>query len=444
MNELLSLFAILTIICVGYYFYKTFFFVNKTPVLEIFSYSFGLGIGAIGLQMVLYSLLQIPWNAIVLLLPWLIIFANVIFFKRKEYSLQYRFSFSKNLFNNSLVLLIFLLILYVLFEAQLRPLYAWDGWSIWLYKAKIFFIDQGINPSHTVYFQNSYPYLLNLIIAFIYNIIGYVDDKSVLLLYPFFYISTGTLLFSSLQKCIGTTKALVFTFIFFSTQNVIRHAGRWEAGYADLPLGYFIFSSVLLLINYLSKKSQNILILLNLFLLMTSSIKNEGFYFSIIIEIILLIAIVKSKKIKNIFFQLIWLVPILIWEIYKKIYNSYPDYLFDKTIIHPTRIFVIIFYMLKESLNIQNWNILWVLFGIAFAVFLFNFKKSLLLLVYCIIFLQLLLYIAAFMLSPYDPKIHIPNVMDRLFLHIVPLALFASALAIYSKQKLRLNKHEKK
>ena len=63
--------------------------------------------------------------------------------------------------------------------------------------------------------------------------------------------------------------ALIFTFLLLSTQNLVRHGGRFEAGYADLALGFYIFLSVLLLLDYLKIQNKKALFL---FLLLRCSV----------------------------------------------------------------------------------------------------------------------------------------------------------------------------
>lgn len=435
MNEILIFLGISFILGLGFVFIKFFNLLSDLSNIEIIPFSFGTGIGIIALQLIIYSCLAVPWNVFNLFIPWTIIFFLFLALKPKFLYGQIKFKFSFNLISLTSLLLIFSLFLYCTFEAQLRPLSAWDGWAIWLFKAKVFFVDKSINPNHTIYFENSYPHILSLIITFLYLVIGSVNDRVVLLIYPAFYIFLAGLLFFSLSRKIGTEKALLSTFLLISSQDIIRHAGQWDAGYADLPLGYFIFASVVLLEKFIKNKNMKNLILLQVFLAITSLIKNEGLPFSIIIETITIYHIFKFHKLRELYLTLIWAIPVILWTIYKNTHNFFPNYLFNKTSIHPERIFIIIFQITKEALNFQRWNLLGEFIILCFLVYLFTPKRKLISLLYLIIFLQLSVYISVFMLTPHNVIAHILNTMDRLFLHIAALSLYTSFLVIFSVGK---------
>ena len=75
-------------------------------------------------------------------------------------------------------------------------------------------------------------------------------------------------------------------------------------------------------------------------------------------------------------------------------------------------------------------------FGLAFLISCLNKMKNFMI-IYAIIFLQLIIYVFVFIISPYEPAIHVPNVIDRLILHLAPLVMFAISLTFYSHTKAR-------
>jgi hypothetical protein len=213
-------------------------------ILEKLPYALGLGIGSISFQLFTYSRLKVPWNQLSIILPWIIIFAYLFYVERQKIhfiKLHFKGKFSKldNFFGILLVVVIF----YTGFEAWLRPLSAWDAWAIWLLKAKMFFVDGFVNPHVYHLLKDSYPYVINLAATFIYIILGKVDDRAVLLLFFSFYLMLGLTFFSFSRQRFGVFSALLFTFLLLSIQNLIRHGGRFEAGYADLALGFYIFTA---------------------------------------------------------------------------------------------------------------------------------------------------------------------------------------------------------
>ena len=387
MNVYIVLFILLIITCFGYLLITSFHLLSHFSDIEILPYGFGLGVGICALQLIIYSVFAISWKLPFLCIPWGIFFLFVYIKKRKNVIIRFPRIKKINLLQVILLAFIFLLIFYVAFEAQFRPLSAWDGWAIWFMKAKIFFFDQGIYDFRTVYFENDYPHIFSLFLAYISSLIGVFDDKALLVTFFMFYLCLGSMFFFSLKKSFGITKALLFTFLLISTQNIIRHGGRWDAGYADLALGYYFFALVLLLKNYLNFPDKKHMIILQIFLAITSQIKNEGIPFSIIIESILLCVIARSK-ITHAIYIFIWLMPLFFWELYKRTHVFFPNYLFNKTFLDISRIFHILPVVSGEMFNIQRWNFLWIFFITGSVLFLLHIKKNFLTLVYFIFFLH--------------------------------------------------------
>lgn len=433
MSNIIVLFSLIITSTIGLCFILLGNFLNSTSFLEKMCFSFGLGIGLQALELIIYSLFSIPWKPAFLMTPWVLL----IFFTVVRSRIQIKLQLSRRSFHlrqKFLISTIVTLLLFVAFEAQLHPLYSWDGYAIWLFKAKVFYIDGKIDRSHTYYMQNSYPYTLPLAITFIYSILGHVDDKSVLLFFFIFYAAISGLLFSSLQKPLGLTKALLVTFLFMSIQNVIRHGGRWEAGYADLALGYYFFSCILLTKYYIKYKNIRSLVFLSVFIGITLVIKNEAISFTVFLVLpLFLFAIFMKKYFHSVILSLSF-IPQLLWTIYKNTHHFFPNYLFDKTSFHPDRIITIIFYMLKEAVNIERWNFLWIVFCFSFLLFLYQRKIFFSVFIFALIFLQLITYIVIFMVSPYPPAVHITSIMDRLFLHLAPLALYVIAIILLEEK----------
>lgn len=432
MSDVLVLLSLLITTMTGFCTLRLIQNLNNRSFLEDLSLAFGLGVGFNALELAVYSLFSIPWKPAFLLAPQLIIIFAGLLGKTKEV----QFHVSKLPFTRIqtfLLCLIAVLLLFVGFEAQLRPLYAWDGYAIWLFKAKVFFLDGKIDSSHTYYLQNSYPYTLPLAIAYIYAFIGYIDDRSILLFFFLFYAATSGLLFYSLRDSVGVTKALLATVLFMSIQNVMRHGGRWEAGYADLALGYYFFSCIILLKTYLKRKNVRTFFFLSLFIAITSIVKDESIPFVTAVGLFLFISTLVSKKYIHTIFLIGSYIPLIVWTMYKNTHRFFPNYLFDRTSLHPQRIFEIFWYIAKEVVNIERWNFLWIFFILSFVLFLAKHKKNFPLFVFAIIFFQLATYMLIFIISPYPPSVHIPSVMDRLFLHLTPPAVYISAISVLGK-----------
>ena len=121
-----------------------------------------------------------------------------------------------------------------------------------------------------------------------------------------------------------------------------------------------------------------------------------------------------------------------LWELYK-IFNHYPtDLLFRESInIHWQKMGLILLTMAKEFFNFQNWSLLWIIF---LASLILSWKKigrvKLFFLVFCT---QWLSYFAVYIVTPGDPIYRVEGTIDRLYLHLAPLAILMIGLLLESE-----------
>lgn len=428
MNNIIALFSIFYITIIGYAVIWGFELLPRKDKLISFACSYGLGIGFITMQMYIYSRLNIPWDKELLIFPWML-FVAVIFYKNRK---EFRFPLSKRiklrLTEKALIAGITLTSAYTIFEALLRPVYAWDTWVTWLLKSKVFFIDGKISPEVINYIKVNYPLVINLLGTFVYIMIGSVDDTAVLLTSSAFYAFTALLLFAVLRKKYGLTYALLFTFLLTTTQNFVRHGGRLEAGLADLPLGYYSLCCVTLLFEYLTKNSGKVLFLLNVFLGIIGSVKFEGITMGIAIASFAFYHLYRQKLYRQLPFIMFWIVPIADWEIYQRIYKLKDTYfsvhVFDVSVNKTLDAFSGTF---KELLNVKSWNLLWILYF--YSLFVFK-KKSELIILNIIILSQLGVYMGMFIFAKgSNPE----GSIERLLMHLAPLAFYYIAVEAKSQ-----------
>src|SRR2546423_418952 len=83
MSFILILVTTVCIFFIGFMVIEISGFLKHESLLERLSYSWGLGVGLIGLQMFAYSLCHIMWSPLSLLAPWLILFVVFLSLKRK-------------------------------------------------------------------------------------------------------------------------------------------------------------------------------------------------------------------------------------------------------------------------------------------------------------------------------------------------------------------------
>ena len=429
MTFILILLGTIAIVGIGFLVIIGFNLLKSDSLITRLSYSWGLGVGLLVMQMTLYSFaFGGGWTNYELLTPW-VIFAIIIFIRQKRNLKIPKIPIQLNKVDWFFTLLIILLIIFVGFEAVLRPVPSWDGWSQWLLRSKIFYIQHFFTSEAFTYPATDYPVVLPLLGTFGFIMMNGINDTYVLFLFFMFYLALAGIFFSTSKKLFGQTPALILTFLLLSLQNLIRHGGFLEVGDADLALAYYIFASTILLTNFIKTKNQQLLLLLSFFLAFTSQTKNDGMPFVIFVFLLLLAMIIKWKK----FYYLVRLLPLILifmlWELYKIISHVNTDIVFNSTTqFHWDQIPGIFWAMCKEFFNFQNWSILWIVFLITVFFSLRYIKHVKIFL--AVFLVQWLSYFAVFLIDPRAPIAHISSIIDRLYIQIAPLAVLIIGILI--------------
>lgn len=391
---------------------------------------FGIGFGTIFLLMGVYSILGIHWDALSIFPP--VFFISIVSFAfSKSGTLKIIIPRLSKKSTATLFLIVFLAG-FVLFESIIRPLSAWDGWSSWQMRAKAMYVDQEITTEQFFYFETEYPLAVPLYSVFIYEMLGEVDDTAILLVSFFFYVMIGLAAFSFLQTKTSTNFALLMTFLVLSTQNLIRHGGRYEAGMADIIMSFFIILAIILLHFVIEKKSGVTLALLFFVMFLTSQIKNEGVVFSSIIFVVILYYAIVGRITRKWLLFFLYMIGVLIWPLLKVIYGLPGGILRSIPIINGYVLLGVVKTQITQYLNIQNWNFGWVYI---FTVLTYVIATKKINGVVIVILAQLLVYLIIFLFSSVDPVTHAQGITDRLLIHIFPAATVMFSLYIYPKIK---------
>lgn len=425
MNAFIVTVIILFITCLGFVIIRGFNLLPKKELLASIACGYGLGVGAVSTQLFIYARFDISWHPFWLLTPWIIFVISMVIFRREAFIFKVDKVPEFTIFEKCLIVGICLTIAYVILEALIRPVTVWDGWAIWLLKSKLFFIDGTIQAHILDYIKSDYPLTISLFGSYIYILLGSIDDTSILLTSVAFLISLSILFFSTLKRYYGLSYALLFTFLLFTTQNFIRHGGRMEAGQADLPLSYFIFTCAILLLEYIRKSNPQIILLLSIFLGITVLIKFEGVVFSLIIVSILAYHIYQKKRYKHILFLLMWFIPLLDWQVYKNMFGINVNYFAAHPLeISLQKIASSIFGTLSELLNAKTWSLLWIIYFYG-LFFIKSKEQKTIFLLNVIILLQLSIYLMMyFFFAGNSPE----SSIERLLMHLAPLAVLVIAL----------------
>lgn len=430
MNELFAILIIFFISLIGSTIIVIFNLLPKQNIFSLLCYGYGLGIGLAGMQLFLYARFGITYSAPVFVAPWIIV-AGFGIFKTSRYQLENLHIPKLRIVDWLFIIGTISLTLFVLFESLLRPVTAWDAFSSWLLKSKVFYLDKGITPGVFQYIESDYPLIIGLAGTFFYIIIGSINDRLVLILSSAFYIATGGIFFFWIKKQTTFRLALLFTFLLLSTQNLIRHGGRYEAGQADLALGYYVLAGTLLLLEYISSKNGRVLVLCAIFLGICSLIKNEGMFFAACAAGVGIVYVIKNRIYKHLLAFLFVVIPVIDWQVYKVFFDipKLPQYITFTP--HIERSWVIVKGFIYQMFNIQNWNLIWIGFAFSLAILVKGKKSYQVSILLFFILFQLFIYFGVFILTRVDPAEHIQNVFDRLLIHITPLVMLFIVLVSF-------------
>ncbi len=413
-------------------------FLSHWSILARGGLAYGIGIGSITVQMMLYSFFHIPWNVPLLIIPWVILFFIKAFMKKRIMKFTWKFRYVFTMIESILFAGIVTTIIFVIIEANIHPLLAFDGWANWFLGGKAFYLSNGISPQFIRYANNSTPPLISLMIAFVYLCIGHINDQVALFFFTGFYLALLVVFYAYARQYLSRSYALLFVFLLATIENVIRHAGRFDVGYADFPLGYYFFSATIFLITFSQKRTLQSFFLFQFFITTAALVKSEGISYYLISQGLMLYFAGDKRKI-TVQQVLIFVGSVLIlisWYLFKHIYHL-PENPFVRPQIGISRIFPVLFTMLKEFFNFPRWNFLWITYLIACLV---SFRNKTARIVIIATLLQLVVYFGVYLTTPLDPVMHIKNSFDRLLLHITPLAMFLVSISITSQKREMLEK----
>jgi len=440
MNTLIVLMMLFLLTLLGFCVFYLANVLEKKGFLEKISFSFALGIGICTFQMYLYSRFGVMWSPTTIVFPWTAIYIAAIL-KFKPHTFKIQIQKPKSIMSLVLLVLIIILMAFTSIEATLRPLNAWDGYASWLFRSKMYFIEGSIDPSLVTYLPTEYPPLVSLLGTFLYVFLGQIDDRAILITYAVFYISLGSLFYYSVKEKTGGTMALFFTFLLLSTQNLVRHSGRFEAGQADVILGYFLFVSFLLFFEFVKKRSVKTLAFLHFFLLVTALTKNDGVPLVLLVEIVLVALTIRQFGYKKLILSIIFIVPFFDWQVFKYFEGvvKSPEYIGSS--IYPQRLPIIIKEFFKELFNIQNWNLMWLAVIVSACTIRIKQINLDLATPFIVLAIDLVVLASVFFVTTPNPSEHIPNVLNRALLHIAPIGVYAvSMCSVLLKLKFKNEK----
>ncbi len=334
-----------------------------------------------------------------------------------------------------------LIIVMLIISYKVMPL-GWDPRFIYLFKAKMFFLENRVSPiSLTVpqylFSHPDYPLHISLQIAYLYKLLGHVDPdtaKIVLLMYPLFIC---IFMYSFLKSIMPEYAAVLSALAVFTLRRLL---GLTYAG-VDVPLALYLLIGTSFYYLFIKKGDVHYLILAGLSIGIGAWIKYEGIAYLASMAICIFVVtkyylrqtVFTSLK-RTIYFLVPGMVFILPWRVFIHIYHFPADWIrygFNNNLtFNFFRLYKITESFGKEMILNEPFLII-VIISLIYTIY--RKQIGLILSVYTVFFLQFAAYIIALYLQPNPLSSELGFTVQRLMIQITPSMLLVSLALLFDK-----------
>jgi hypothetical protein len=417
------------------------------PAAEKAGVAFGLGACLLGWEMLIFQCVGISFTLPHLLIPLLSLqlglglwigrlqgqSSRVLAIKRSRLPFSRRewMGFSAILFLGA----------YALFQATLRPMEAWDSVAIWGVRGKAIYLARSIpveafTKADSQLFHHDYPFLLPLLQGYVYQWMPRFNDFAVKVIGPLFLFACLLLFFGMLRQLpLSRGRCLLYTFLLASLPELSVQASN---GYADILICFYFSGSLLLLLQWMKKRTLAPLVLSALFGGAAALTKNEGLMLGLINCVILALYLfcseLRTRWKTFLLYAAVLSCVELPWLILRQRYALASDFLNAQSLDAAfhwerlARLGPILYQYQSNWFRLDHWNILWPLLFVVLAA---NFRR-------CFrsesgyvllgVGLALAGYSMIYLITPLEIHWHLSTSANRLFLHFVPLVVYFIAL----------------
>ena len=331
------------------------------------------------------------------------------------------------------------LLLAVAFSTHL----GFDGVVIWGFKGKVAFIEGGWLPSFFTdaawrVTHQDYPLLLPSLEAWVYTFLSQVDEQSVKVIFPLFYLGMLALFYSALRHAFSLLPSLFYTVLLGSVPYLASMAA--VSGYADVPMMFFTLGAVIFLRRWMLEGACSDLAIGAILSAGAVWAKREGIVYWLVSCVAVVWHIAQQKNqdaIERTRLILHFTIPValtifpwfafLIW--YHIPNSDFASVSLGGFLTNLDRLPVIASRLLAQMLAVGEWGILWVIF---LAVSVWRWRRWLepaTVYVGMSVFLPLLMLSLSFVFSIWKPyTAHLDLALDRLLLQPVPIAWYFIAI----------------
>ncbi len=309
--------------------------------------------------------------------------------------------------------------MYVLSGVIHFPLRSIDVYSIWLLKAKAFYLAKGFPLEffrNIGYSHPQYPVLLPWLSSLIYRLFGEVNEYYVLIFYPFVYVLILFLAYKFFTK-FGLNKlaSIFFVYLYSMFSPLLAQAGRHHAGTADIILTLLFWIGINIAFDIVKNKKTNLVWAIALIVAVASQVKLEGVFF---VWLILFLPLPNRQKL---FWAILAIIPSILWFNIRTKLAIPATFVFviPSFGITAERTIIVIQEVVREMLNIRNWYIFWIIFALQ-AIVQKSKDKFFNVTVQLSLILIFLMFFSVYLLAEIDPRDYVPSSIDRIMLQLSP------------------------
>jgi len=317
-----------------------------------------------------------------------------------------------------------------------------DAWVNWNVVAR--FIYRGgpdwQNTFQRAYDHPDYPLLLGMSNAITWGLMQRESARSPMVLNLLFALST-TGLVTALLYTLGEIKQAALAGILLLAQPIVIYSTAIQ--YADMPLSFYILASAGLLPIFSAKREAGIATLAGLTAGLAAWTKNEGIIFVLLTTLIWAgLALRLDRRIFRHFLAGVFF-PVAVVALFKIFLAPGNDLLGGLNTIGPNLLDPERHRLILSMGGRMLWNLgggrisLWLVLLIVWLVFGGSARPSGgLQLAGLIVIAQLAAYYMIYLLASFDLRWHLQTSLNRLYLHLLPLAVFCLFAWTASPDKL--------
>ena len=341
----------------------------------------------------------------------------------------------------------------LLIRAWYAPMF-WDGRYIWGFKAKAMYLDGRLdrdaftNLARYAYTHLDYPLAVPAAQAWVYQVLGRVDERGAVLVGVVFWLAIALLLASYLHRRLALPWAAGVSLLVCQLPLVSYHAG---GGAADVPLAFCYLAAALLLAEWVEYGRREDSVLAALMFGICSLVKAEGLTMALGGALAFAVAwCVKGRRVTAagaVLGPLALVSPYLPWAALRASWGipslqlSYVGSLPAWAEV-AARLKTILRSVASHAISWQQWELAWVFVGIGFIAYLWGREgcspprevwarwRPAPAVLWGLCLWQFAVYVANYALSHYEIVQYLNTSLDRVMLHLLPLAIAAAVLSL--------------